>query len=50
MLNSVEHEKSFITSRPGNSVNIVKLGADKSEQTAQTQIRLLFKESDQGLH
>ena len=33
------------------AVNNVNIGADRSEETAQTQIRLLLKEqSDQSLH
>ena len=39
-----------VSSMKGNTVIIINIGTDRSEQTVQTQIRLLLMEqSDQGL-
>ena len=34
----------------GVTVQILCIGTDRSQQTVQTKIRLLLKQSDQGLH
>ena len=41
--------RAYITTYSANTVQILCIGTDRSQQTVQTKIRLLKKQSDQGL-